>query len=158
MTMYCTCAVCQQSPAQPNAVVQGRAEIIPGALINMAPGWTLAHWSAANFNQMLSTEIHDFQQIGHKFRVGASFYLYQGPAPDNMPNQLGLMGLGGQNRYTIDHNVANANLRVYTKTQGNPQEVAVVLGCGGSIAFDGNRAATGAVTNPDNLPILTISN
>lgn len=155
MTMYCTCATCRQSPAQPNAIVQGRAETIPGPLVNLQAGWTLAHWSAANFNQMHSTEIHNFVQRGHKFRVGASFYLYPGPAPANMPGQLRQMGLGGRIRYTIDHNAANG-LLVYQKVLGNPMEVAVVLGCGGYITFDNAHQATGAAVNPNQLPTLTI--
>ena len=122
----------------------------------MQPGWTLVHWSSADFINMESIEIHDFQQLGHKLRAGVSFYLYQGPVPAGLPRQLLLMGLGGNRRYTIDHTLGN-QMEVFYKVNAaaNPAEVTVNLGCGGSITFNGARQATGF--NPTvNLPIITI--
>ena len=156
MTMYCTCTTCKTSPAQPKAPDQDRAETIPGAPVILTPGQTLAHWSARTFTQLLSTEIHDFVQKGHGFRVGASFFLYDGAPPTAMPKALSRLGLGGTLRYTIDAATANAGMQIYRKVTGNPQEVAVVLGCGGSITFDAAGAATGIDAYPDRLPILTI--
>ena len=157
MTQYCSCATCQASVAQPAERVQDRMETIQGARVAMQPGWILAHWSSANFTVMESTEIHNFMRLGHKYRVGASFYLYKAPPPANQPAQLQLMGLGGNNRYTIDHVIAG-QLDIYYKVgpNSNPAEVAVILGCGGTITFDQNtRQATGIAVN--NLhPVITI--
>ncbi|MES2264587.1 MAG: hypothetical protein V4724_39315 [Pseudomonadota bacterium] len=131
-------------------------ETISGARVIMQPGWTLAHWSGANFAAMTSIEIHNFQQLGHKLRVGASFYLYTGAVPGARPQQLALMGLGGGNRYTIDHVIGN-QLEVFYKgnNAANPAEVTVRLGCGGTIAFNGARQATGFNVTA-NVPRLTI--
>jgi hypothetical protein len=130
-------------------------ETIGGARVVMQPGWTLAHWSGANFTDMCSIEIHNFVQAGHKLRVGASFYLYTGAVPLQKPAQLSLLGLGGPNRYTIDHLIGN-QLEIYRKGNGNnPAEVTVWLGCGGTITFNPARQATGV--NPSvNVPTITI--
>jgi hypothetical protein len=122
----------------------------------MQPGWTLAHWSGANFSDMTSIEIHNFQQLGHKLRVGASFYLYTAAPPIPRPRQLALQGLGGGNRYTIGHVIGN-QLEVFYKgnTAANPAEVTVRLGCGGTITFNAARQAT-AFNATANLPTITI--
>jgi hypothetical protein len=157
MTRYCTCPTCAQSPAQPNNIVQGGMELIAGARVVMQAGWTLAHWSGVNFTDMHTIEIHDFQQLGHKLRVGASFYLYTGAVPAARPAQLSLMGLGGPNRYTIDHLIGN-QLEVFYKgtAAANPSEVTVRLGCGGTITFNGARQATGFNVTA-NLPTIPIA-
>ncbi|MBN6152400.1 hypothetical protein JR065_18840 [Xanthomonas sp. AmX2] len=157
MTQYCICATCTGSAAQPAERAQGQMESIQGAQVAMQQGWTLAHWSAADFATMCSTEIHNFQQPGHKLRVGASFYLYQGNAPNVRPQQLRLLGLGGNHRYTIDY-AASHGLEIFYKTNAaaNPAEVAVILGCGGTITFDQQtRQATGHNVS-DRKPIITI--
>ncbi|WP_295580019.1 hypothetical protein [uncultured Lamprocystis sp.] len=104
---------------------------------------------------MLSVEIHQFVQLGHKFRVGASFYLYQGALPKSRPQQLQLLDLGGNKRYTINHTLGN-QMSVFYKGSNlaDPAEVTIVLGCGGSITFDGTRQATGfnATTRPKRRP------
>ncbi len=156
MARYCSCPICKRSPAQPNNIVPGPVEQIRGARVVMAPGWTLAHWSRADFITMQSTEYHDFWQLGHKLRVGASFYLYHGAAPAARPPQLRFMGLAGGHRYTIDHILGN-QMDVFYKGSAlaNPWEVTVNLGCGGSITFDAARRATGF--NPTGArPVLTI--
>lgn len=159
MVMYCTCIDCLPGPGQPNAVIVGEAEPIRGALTVIQAGWTLAHWSANDFNLMRSREIHCFHQGQHQFRVGASFYLYHGGVvPLAAPQQLAVMGLGGPIRYTINQAVAEATgLQVYVKTPGAPSEVAVILGCAGSIAFDAAHQATGATIHPARAPILTLN-
>jgi hypothetical protein len=122
----------------------------------MLPGWTLAHWSRVDFTTMESIEIHDFWQLGHKLRVGVSFYLYQGAVPAARPRQLSDMGLGGGRRYTIDHTLGN-EMEVFYKGNeaANPAEVAINLGCGGSITFNAARQATDFEQRPT-VPILTI--
>jgi hypothetical protein len=66
------------------------------------------------------------------------------------------MGLGGNNRYTIDSVIGNGLNIFYKGNAGaNPAEVAVVLGCGGEITFDGQGRATATNVN-DRLPIITI--
>jgi hypothetical protein len=69
MAQYCTCATCVNSIAQPAQRVQTDMESIQGAQVVMQQGWTLVHWSAADFTEMKSTEIHNFIQRGYKFRV-----------------------------------------------------------------------------------------
>ena len=156
MAMYCICPTCKQSQAQPNNIVQGPIEQIKGARVGMLPGWTLAHWSGKNFTIMESIEIHDFHQLGHKLRVGVSFYLYQEALPVAIPQQLRLMGLGGGNRYTINDTLGN-EMKVFYKGNeaANPAEVTVCLGCGGSITFNGARQATDFMEKPEKLPILS---
>ena len=157
MARYCTCAICGNSTARPNNIVPGPVEQIRGGRVEMQAGWTLAHWSGANFNIMHSIEIHDFVRLEHKLRVGVSFYLYRGPAPAGGPPELAIMGLGGGYRYTIDHNWGNQMATFY---KGNPAanrpEVTVQLGCGGSITFDAARQATG-FNATDNKPIVPIA-
>lgn len=157
MTQYCTCPTCAQSPARPAAIVQAQMETISGARVVMQPGWTLAHWSGADFANMCSIEIHNFVQLGHKLRVGSSFYLFTGPVPNQMPQGLNLMGLGGPNRYTVDSVLGN-QMEVFYKGNGqaNPAEVAVRLGCGGTISFNQARQAT-AFNATGNVPTITIS-
>lgn len=156
MARYCTCPICTQSPAQPNNIVPGPVEQIRGARVGMLPGWTLAHWSRADFASMTSIEIHDFWQLGHKLRVGVSFYLYQEAAPAVGPRQLFAMGLGGGRRYTIDHTLGN-EMEVFYKgnVAANPAEVTINLGCGGSITFNAARQATD-FDQRLTLPILRI--
>lgn len=158
MAQYCTCPICALSVARPaNNPPQGPIEQIQGARVVMQAGWTLAHWSGAVFNVMSSVEIHDFQQQEHKLRVGASFYLYQGAAPNGRPAQLRLMGLGGANLYTIDSVLGN-QMEIFYKANnggGNPAEVTARLDCGGSITFNNARQAT-AFNATGNLPTVTI--
>jgi hypothetical protein len=156
MAQYCTCVTCTQSPARPAQFVQGPIEAIQGARVVMQPGWTLAHWSSVNFVNMTSVEIHNFQRQGHKLRIGASFYLYTGVVPAGRPQQLALMGLGGGYRYTINYVIGN-QLEVFYKSNvvGNPAEVTVRLGCGGTITFDGGRQAT-QFNVTDDRPTITI--
>ncbi|MEE2837045.1 MAG: hypothetical protein VYB65_13585 [Myxococcota bacterium] len=155
MTMYCNCSVCSVSPAQPNTIVQGRAELIPGAPLAMEPGSVLAHWSGAKFDTMQSIEIHAFQQRGHCLRTGSSFYYYRDGAPRLMPAQLKMLGLGGRIRYTVGAEFGGT-LQVYQKVQGQPQEVTVMLGCGGTLSFNADREATGYAPNLDATPRLTL--
>ena len=157
MAMYCTCAICRQSAAQPNGIVQGPLEQILGAPVQMQPGWTLAHWSGRRFDTMRSIEIHDFVRLEHKLRAGVSFYLYQEDAPAALPAQLRLLGLGGGYRYTIGHTLGN-QMSIFYKgnAAANPAEVTVNLGCGGSITFDGDRQAL-RFNATDHKPILTIT-
>lgn len=157
MARYCTCAICSNSTARPNNLVPGPVEQIRGGRVEMQAGWTLAHWSGANFNIMHSIEIHDFVQLEHKLRVGVSFYLYKEAAPAGRPPGLQRMGLGGGYRYTIDHNFGN-QMPIFYKgnAAANPAEVTVNLGCGGSITFDGDRQAL-RFNATDHKPILTIT-
>lgn len=138
MTMYCTCDTCKQSPVKPHGV-QGRMEEIEGLFVMMEPGWTLAHWGPANFQYLHSTEIHHCVHLGGKPMVGASFYLYKGPAPNVAPNEFSMLQIGGGCRYTIDWVLGNQINAFYKSRLGNSREVAVALGCGGSITFDGHR-------------------
>lgn len=156
MAQYCTCPICVLSPARPAQFVQGPIEAIQGAKVIMQPGWTLAHWSPARFTDMTSIEIHNFQQLGYRLRVGVSFYLYKGPPQRSLSPALVRMGIGGSYRYTIDHLIGN-RLEVFYKSseKADPAEVTVNLGCGGTITFDANRQATDFhATN--NRPIITI--
>ncbi len=141
MTLYCKCAVCKASPAQPKDLVQGSAEIIPGdEIYEMQEGSKLVHWSNANFEKMQSREIHLFEKLGNLYRTGCSFYYYTENVPQKLPKQLELMGLGGAYRYTIDPELGK-DLLMYKKVEGNPQEVAVVVGCGGYIKFNAAKQA-----------------
>jgi len=159
MAMYCICEVCKQSQASPSAgMVQGPLEQIPGEKVKMNPGWTLVHWSGKEFDTMKSTEIHDFFVLRHELRVGVSFYLYKGAAPNALPNQFSRLGLGGGYRYTIDPTLGN-KMQIYYKgdSNHNPAEVTVKLGCGGTITFNQARQAT--IYNPsDRKPHLDLTN
>lgn len=156
MTMYCTCSICTSSPVKPNGD-QGKAEVIEGDALEMRDNWMLVHWSKADFTRMLSTEIHYFKRLGHKFRVGSSFYLYRTQPPERMPGGFKQLGLGGRRRYTIGPDLAR-QMTVYLKgtSTANPAEVAVMLGCGGSITFDQNGTGTGYGPTPD-IPRLTLA-
>lgn len=147
MAYYCTCNKCKKSPAQPARLTPGPVEQVTGNRVQMQPEWTLAHWSGVNFDQMLSTEIHNFIIKGNKPMVGCSFYLYKGQAAASKPRQLKLLGLGGNNRYTINSDIGH-QLEMYYKGRetDNPVEVTVVVGCGGSIRFNQQKEAIGIET------------
>ncbi len=158
MTMYCQCGTCRNSPAQPAGPAHTYAETVAGGRLAAFPAnGLLVHWSSRRFTQLRSTEIHHLVTWEHRLRVGASFYLYRnGNAPQACPQQLRLMGLGGQHRYVIGPAVAGA-LSIFQKNNGapDPAEVVVVLGCGGYIDFDQNGTATG-VTTTGHIPTLNI--
>jgi hypothetical protein len=118
-------------------------EVVAGSFVMMEPGWTLAHWGPAIFQQLYSTEIHRFSQYG-KPMVGASFYLYKGPAPAAAPKEFSRLGIGGRCRYTIGWDLGN-QVNAYYKDlnpKGDKIEVAVILGCGGYISFNGGQGVS----------------
>ena len=137
MAYYCQCSTCKQAKGAPKKPVQAVVETIEGARVDMQDGWTLAHYSKADFETMEPTEVHDF---GGKYYVGASFFLYTGTVP-GYPNALRLMGIGGGKCYKIGSALGN-QMKVYYKKKGST-EVAIRLGCGGTISFDKDRNATG---------------
>ena len=159
MAMYCTCATCLAQPGQPNNVVQADAEHIPEERVYMEAGWTLCHWSSRPFQTMQSREIHHFVQLEHKLRVGVSFYVFKEPVPMARPHGLAMFGLGGGVRYTIGPVLGN-QMHIFYKGNAlaNPREVAIYLGCGGSITFDNSspKSATG-FQETNVCPILTIN-
>ncbi len=159
MAMYCTCNTCRAQGGQPHNIVPGDAEHIPGERVYMQEGWMLCHWSSRDFQMMQSREIHHFVRLEHKLRVGVSFYLYKGPVPIAQPQGLSMVGLGGRFRYTIGPHLGN-RMKIYYKGNAlaNPREVAVCLGCGGSITFDDSspKSATN-FQDTDVRPVLTIN-
>ncbi|MFD2178073.1 hypothetical protein [Veronia pacifica] len=143
MAYFCSCNKCKASPAKPKSGTKSPIEEVSGFKVNMIEGWVLVHWSGAKFEQMFSTEVHNFKTRGNHM-VGSSFFLCKHGIPAGIPKSLSLLGLGGSQKYTIDSEIGN-QLEVYYK--GNKTEidtypeVTVVLGCGGSIGFNDQNEA-----------------
>ena len=156
MAKHCTCTTCKKSPAKPKSrdAKSAQPEQIEGAKVEMKDGWTLAHWSDREFRNLYSTEFHNFVQLGDMCWVGASFFLFTTPdVPSEIPKSLVLLNLGGDKRYTIGAEIGK-RLDVFYKSRnpGNPPEVAVRLGCGGSITFEDYTATD---VNPTDTQPLT---
>jgi hypothetical protein len=143
MTMYCNCETCKQIPIKPHGS-PGPMEQIEGLFVMMEPGWTLAHWGPPNIQRLYSKEIHLFVHLGKKPMVGASFYLFKGEAPNVPPKEFSMLGIGGVCRYTIDWDLGNQINAFYKHSipRGDHPEVAVALGCGGYITFNGREGVS----------------
>jgi hypothetical protein len=143
MTQFCRCQVCSHSPARSNNPANGQPEIVSGRLVQLGPNDTLVHWSGRRFASLTSTELARIELRGvNPLAVCASFYLYRnGAGPARCPAQLRRMGLGGEYRYAITSAIGN-NISIYQKNAlparvGEAEEVVVVLGCGGTITYQG---------------------
>ena len=120
-------------------------EEIRGGLVSLGKADILCHWSDREFTRQLSVELRDIKYRGvNPVAVACSYFLYRNTsqAPHRMPRVLSQLGLGGRNCYTIKHQAslgASIYLRDAEESSG-PREVVVVVGCGGSIVFDGREA------------------